>query len=426
MNSLDKLTKARSKLMRNNLGIATMLLTLDLIECDASKTETMATDGRQIFFHPDFVEGHSIPELQAVLIHEAMHVRFSHPLRKGNRHHILWNYATDYVINNHLRYDLEMQLPEGGLWDRKYMNMTAEKVYQQLANSPNDLKKTADNVSNESGDESGDTSGDTSGDESGDASWDDLPMPSGEVLEPVDDVGKPLDATQLEELQTAINRAVSMSDKLDSFGSNQQSGRGDVKTDSDEIAPWHEILQEHMESIRSNDVKNFKRYNKQHAHRGIHMPTRDFVPEGGTLAVAIDSSCSVSQSELNIYASNIQSIAESLNLSKIMICYCDTIVHKNNQGEWWDEHELMEGDDLKLVIRGGGGTEFDPPFNLLNDYTENLSEIMAFVYFTDGYANVRPDLEPDLPVIWCLTAKSSYSDELPFGEKVYIDTSKLY
>ena len=86
----------------------------------------------------------------------------------------------------------------------------------------------------------------------------------------------------------------------------------------------------------------------------------------------------------------------------------------------------MEGDDLKLVIRGGGGTEFDPPFNLLNDYTENLSEIMAFVYFTDGYANVRPDLEPDLPVIWCLTAKSSYSDELPFGEKVYIDTSKLY
>jgi len=61
MNSLDKLTKARSKLMRNNLGIATMLLTLDLIECDASKTETMATDGRQIFFHPDFVEGHSIP-----------------------------------------------------------------------------------------------------------------------------------------------------------------------------------------------------------------------------------------------------------------------------------------------------------------------------------------------------------------------------
>ena len=39
---------------------------------------------------------------------------------------------------------------------------------------------------------------------------------------------------------------------------------------------------------------------------------------------------------------------------------------------------------------------------------------------------VDPKVEPDVPVFWCVTEKSSYSEELPFGEVVYVDTASFY
>ena len=54
MTSLEKIMKARSKLMQGNVGMASMLLHLELVEVDSSKCDTMATDGKRIYFFPDF------------------------------------------------------------------------------------------------------------------------------------------------------------------------------------------------------------------------------------------------------------------------------------------------------------------------------------------------------------------------------------
>jgi len=81
---------------------------------------------------------------------------------------------------------------------------------------------------------------------------------------------------------------------------------------------------------------------------------------------------------------------------------------------------------LKLQVRGGGGTEFDPPFNLFNEFSDDVDEVQAFIYFTDGWGIVDPKVEPDVPVFWCVTEKSSYSEELAFGEVVYVDTADFY
>ena len=95
----DYIVKARAKLMKGNVGMASMLLHLDLIEVDESKCDTMATDGKVIYYFPPFVLGLSEAELQGVLVHEAFHVVYEHPLRRGKRHPKVWNIACDYVIN---------------------------------------------------------------------------------------------------------------------------------------------------------------------------------------------------------------------------------------------------------------------------------------------------------------------------------------
>jgi predicted metal-dependent peptidase len=129
---------------------------------------------------------------------------------------------------------------------------------------------------------------------------------------------------------------------------------------------------------------------------------------------------------VDVFASELQAMAEECGLDKIRVCYCDTTVRKNKDDEWWDIYELNQGDELKLKVRGEGGTEFDPPFNLFNDYSEDVEDVLAFIYFTDGWGVVDPDVEPDVPVIWCVTDESHYSRDLPFGEVLYVDPGTLY
>ena len=174
---------------------------------------------------------------------------------------------------------------------------------------------------------------------------------------------------------------------------------------------------------KSTDT-TWSRLNRRHQFRGINLPSQDKDPQGGCLAVAIDTSGSVSQSELNVFAKEIQNIAVECGLDRIMVCYCDTMVHKNSDGEWWDIYEL-DHEELDLKIRGGGGTCFDPPFNLFNKHTDDTDDVVAFAYFTDGWGSASEDVEPDVPVFWMLTEKSSYSDQLPFGEQIYVDPSSL-
>ena len=232
---------------------------------------------------------------------------------------------------------------------------------------------------------------------------------------------------EMQELKGEIQRAVSLADKLEvAMGSGSMGGmRNRIEELKEVQVDWKDLLLDFLQSCVANDY-SWARPNKRHSWRGINLPSKARSPQGGELAIAIDTSGSVSQYELNMFATEIQAMAEDCGLDKIRVCYCDTIVRKNEQGEWWDIYELDQGDDLKLQVRGGGGTEFDPPFNLFNEFSEDVDEVQAFIYFTDGWGIVDPKVEPDVPVFWCVTEKSSYSEELPFGEVVYVDTASFY
>ena len=62
--------------------------------------QTMATDGVQILFNPDWVLAQTIEELEFTVAHEVMHVDSFHMTRKGDRDHEIWNMACDFALRS--------------------------------------------------------------------------------------------------------------------------------------------------------------------------------------------------------------------------------------------------------------------------------------------------------------------------------------
>ena len=64
--------------------------------------------------------------------------------------------------------------------------------------------------------------------------------------------------------------------------------------------------------------------------------------------------------------------------------------------------------ELNPTLKGGGGTNFIPVF----DYVENINEDFKFlIYFTDGKGEF-PKYEPFIDTLWVMHEK----EEVPFGE----------
>jgi len=448
---MDKLIKCRSRLMRGNVGIASMLLPLPFVKSDC---ETMATDGKSIFYNPKFVDDHTDEEIEGVLIHEACHVIWEHPLRKGNRNHKLWNVACDYAINNYLLYDLKMELPDGGVWGREYHKMSAEQVYHILDTDDDALDKAKKQMQgNDDSEDEQDGEDDSVGsqeesltgkysseqqDTSGTVSskYDDIPTSIGEVIEPTDDDGKPLSKEALEELANSIRKQIVLGDKLVNMSEGQTNAlSGRVEQMRTASVDWKNHLRDCLESVMANDY-SWSRLNRRHQWRGINLPSKTKSANGGEIAIAIDTSCSVSQAELDYMASETQLMLEECGIDKIRVCYCDHTVRVNpDTDEWWDDFDISMGDEIEFKFRGGGYTKFEPVFNLLKDYTDDDQDIKALIYFTDGYASVSSEHEPDIPVFWGLTSRWSdeldnledrFRDNIPFGEFIGVDCSEAY
>src|SRR5262245_56323675 len=113
--AMQRVVRARSQLVMFQPFFGTLALYLILVE-DATKCEAMATDGKHLFFNPQWVMERSDPELIGVIAHEVEHNARRHHTRRGFRNFEKWNIATDYCINGDLL-KAGFVLPEGVLVD---------------------------------------------------------------------------------------------------------------------------------------------------------------------------------------------------------------------------------------------------------------------------------------------------------------------
>lgn len=390
----QKLSKARSILVLERPFFANLVLRLDMIEDENLAYKSMCTNGREIRYHPEFIEKSSIDHLIAVLAHEALHVIADHMTRRNGRDGWIWNVAGDYCINGILKED-NFHLPEGVLYHSKFDNKSAEKIYDELYDK-------AEKVSIQWGiGKDGEIIG----------PYD--PTQMGGVEDASDGEGNPLSDSEKERLRQEWQIAVQQAYNVAKSCGNMP---GSLKRMIEEfLTPkvnWKEALSQFVvEKMRNEYDWSFP--NKRYTQFGIYLPRLSNY-DMGKLAFMIDVSGSISKEEFRQMVSELADILSLFPTLRLETLFIDTIVQTHME---FDGNSI---DDLyKIPVTGGGGTSYKPGF----EYIEKEGDgVVGVVYITDGECNDFPTNAPDYPVLWVLTQKITNRWKPPFGTSIFMDT----
>jgi predicted metal-dependent peptidase len=386
-----RIQKARTTLLLDHPFFGSLLFRLRGQECHS--IETMATDGKSLFYNPGFVDTLNSATLSGVLAHEVMHPALQHHLRRSGRDPKQWNEACDYAINPLLLAD-GLMLPEGALVADRFHGMSAEQIYNLLETESEQQPRNEGAQENNHGPAS-------------------EPPASGtpDVLTaPVSDggFGQVLDASNesegaeptqdhAREWEIAVNQAVTLAKQA---GKSPAGLARTLDEASRAAVDWRELLRRLWSDTTPADY-SWMRPNRRHLWTGLYLP--GVVREGvGEIAIAVDCSGSVNQRLLGLFEAEVHSILEGQRPRRVHVMYFDAMVQRV------DTYEAGESVVLRPV--GGGGTEFGPCFEWLEEHGIRPETLVVLTDLCGGF----PSSIPDYPVLWASTGRS----QTPFGQVI--------
>jgi predicted metal-dependent peptidase len=390
-----RIQKARTTLLLDHPFFGTLLFRLGGKAC--SSIATMATDGVSLFYNPEFVDTLNAAELAGVLAHEVMHPALQHHTRRGDRNPVRWNMACDYAINPMLL-DAGLTLPNDVLIDNRFRGMSAERIYNLIEEDEKQegsFGKSETQSENGSGaPEDGPLQNDEVGSEPQAPS---SPGGVGQVLDAPEPESGPSVAEQAREWQIAVEQAETVSKvagKLPGGAIRAMEASQAAKVD------WRELLRRAWSDTIPSDY-SWTRPNRRHVWSGLYLP--GVISEGvGEIAIAVDCSGSVSSRQLGLFEAEIRSILAGQQPRLVHVLYFDAAVQK--------VETYQAGQPVSLSPVGGGGTDFRPCFEWLQDH-EIAPQTLLFL--TD-LCGTFPSEGPSYPVIWA----STEARRAPFGEVV--------
>jgi predicted metal-dependent peptidase len=375
----SRITRARASIIMDSVFFGSLLVRLEpKLTRDIS---TMATNGTNVYYNPDFVETINDSEVKGVIVHEVLHCALSHHARKGARDHRGWNMACDYAINPLVK-ESGFILPKDHLDNPAYAGMSAEEIYALFPQ--------------------GDGSGGSGGRD--DNNW------NFGGVDPGAGAGDENDAADLEQEDQNWKNAVA-----EAAMTARMMGKMPANLDRfvdklmDATLPWQELLARFMHSVSKNDF-NWSRPNRALLTTyGLYMPTIHS-DACGSVALVIDTSGSVTQDQLSEFAAELNGIIEQVRPEKVHVLYCDAEI---NGVEVFTPDQYP----VTLELKGGGGTDFRPAFEYVQ---ENIHDAQCLIYLTDMYGTF-PAEEPDFPTMWI---SNSTVSEAPFGQVVQLHRGK--
>ena len=368
MDAQLKVSRAIIKLVANHTFYGSCALKVKVVEC--KKTKTMSTDGRNIFWGREAVDRWTEEEVIGVVAHEIMHIIMLHHLRCGERTHVKWNIAGDFGINIILR-NQGFELPEGVLLDPKYKDWNAEKIYDDLGDEYHE-----------------------------EPTW-------GFVTEMKDDQGNPLVGDERQKAIDGVNEMIAQAaQEAKKAGQTLHGSIEDiVQTIRRPQIDWITWLRTNIIAKGNTDSSWNRPNRKMLSELDMYMPSM-VDNRCGPLAFILDTSCSVSSQEREVFLAELQSINESMKPEIMHIICVDTDVAKC---------ESFTPDDniTELAMKGGGGTDMTPGFNYVRDC---LPEVDSILCFSDCEFGDWPE-EPEKPVIWLSTGQT----DNPYGTLIPVN-----
>lgn len=381
---------------------------IEKIKTDRIPTAGVSAQGGDVRFwwNPEFLAGLNPEEVKGLLKHECYHLIFEHTTTRKHEPHIIWNYATDLAINSLID---ESELPEGGLIPGKAFKALSEeqveqmgekaaaryaKVSEKIASFPKNkhsewyfaelMKDPEVKEAIESGEKMGGKSlaqaladGDVEIDEDGNLVDKDgnpvtiVPGTSDEHGE----WGEGLTEEQRElvngKIKQALENAVKDCDSKNSWGSVGADMRSKLREMITNEIPWQSVLKQFCGmSRRADRASSIRRINRKYA--GIHPGQyRDYK---ASIAVYLDQSGSVSDSDLELLAGELSGLAKRVEFTLFNF---DTSVDEKS------ERTLKKGRSVRLERTRCGGTDF----RCVQDHAnKNAGRFDGYLVLTDGYA----------------------------------------
>ena len=363
--AVEPIIKARTQLLLSQPFFGALALRLKMEPNDTIKT--LDVDGKTMRYNPEFVASLPMNVLISAVAHEVCHCMLMHHLRRNHREPEKWNIACDFAVNNILK-AAGFTLGDSWYQSDEIGEASADHVYTMLPDMP------------------------------GISAYDQASAP-GDVLDGVDPSNEAEVRREEAEWKVAISQSANAAKMMGKLPANLQRLVGELV---DSKVCWKSILREFVKATSADDY-TWSRPNRRFIGQGMYFPSL-YNESIGEIVVAVDTSGSVTADEMNQFASEITAIMEDVSPSTVHVVYCDTqIAHT----------ESFTKDDMPLQLnaKGGGGTDFRPPFEWVE---EQGIDPACFIYLTDMCCRSFPE-PPAYPTLWIDTSGHSTA---PFGQVV--------
>lgn len=389
LNIEDRITKAKIWLLTKRPWFGQLSCYLNIIENKFVPTAGIDLRGN-LYYNPEWCNKLTDRELRGLLCHEVLHLALQHIPRCGDRNKQLWNIAADLKVNIEIINDQDMDLPPNALKPDKYgkgykfdggkiddvYEATAENCYQIMRKH----MKTQ-------------------------------PQSDQDLIIVTDD------PKEIEDLKNQGITAVGTQqgaglgrDWQSRVYSASQMAKGDMpagvareifKLEHAEL-PWNTIIKQRMRKLAIK--RSWKKPSKRYLPWYFPGRTKN---EGVKVMAVIDTSGSMSKEQITKALSELYGLIRSFQFLELWVSDCDAEVY---------ESKKVQANDLaKLLLSGGGGTDFRPAFNYVKK--EMRDDIDCLLFFTDLYGDF-PSVKPPYETFWITDTKNV---NVPFGRRLLLE-----
>lgn len=302
----------------------------------------------------------------------------------GQMKNELWNIATDYEINS-LLYNNKSghqskpigRKPEWVLYDEKYINKTAEEIYKELLEqSKDDMEQMQQLIDELMGDGDIESDGDGNSNSKGKSKGG-----KGEKIQ----LDKHIDV-ELTEMEKSDLRAKVESAFSSSGYSSDSSALERFKNFV--LQPvkfnWRQALRKYMKSLMKSDY-TWQKPARSGIYRGLILPSPD---KRATLrvGVAIDTSGSISDKELNCFMNHLLVLAKQFKHYQVDVWCFSTAVHENTLVTFTEKSKNIID---KIKLDSFGGTDISCNFDWVKKHygSEKPDVLIVFSDFQDRLDN---------------------------------------